>query len=308
QAVEVHRAALGELPIRLRFLIEGEEEAGSQNLGRLLAQEPGLVDGTGALKEGGGVDAAGRPQVLLGNKGIFYCELRARTMSRDAHSGGATHLPNAAWRLVAALRTILADDGRVLVEGFYDRVRRPTEEERAYVRGLPFEAETTKRVYAIERFAFGRGLIGGYTGPGSKTVIPSEATAKIDFRLVPDQDPEEVARLLRAHLDRHGFADIDLRASEGEHPYRGPMDDPLVRAACAAAEEAFGKRPTVVPTSGGTAPMWLVSHTHRLANVTLGAAHHDSRAHAPDEHILLENYWKALRAMTRLYSLYATQA
>src|SRR5207245_10803919 len=99
-----------------------------------------------------------------------------------------------------------------------------------------------------------------------------------------------------------------LRASEGEHPYRGPMDDPLVRAASAAAEEAFGKRATIVPTSGGTAPMWLVSHRHRLANVTLGAAHHDSRAPAPDEHLLLDNYWKALRGMARLYSLYATQA
>ncbi len=325
QAVEAHRAVFGELPIRLRFLIEGEEEAGSQNLARLLAQEPGLVEGDGALKEGGGVDAAGRPQLLLGNKGILYCELRVRTMSRDAHSGAATYLPNAGWRLVAALRTILGDDGRVLVDGFAEHVRRPTDEERAYVRSLPFEAETTRRVHGIERFAFGRsdeevnlasvyeptanlcGMITGYTGPGSKTVIPSEASAKLDFRLVPDQDPDEVARLLRTHLDRHGFSDVEMRATEGERPYRGAMDDPLVRAAKTAAEEAFGMPAVIVPTSGGTAPMWLVSHRHRLANVTLGAGHHDSRAHAPNEHLLLANYWKALRAMVRLYSLYATQ-
>ncbi len=326
QAVEAHRAVTGELPIRLRFLIEGEEEAGSQNLHRYVDAEPGLVEGDGALKEGGGVDAAGRPHLLLGNKGIFYCELRVRSMARDAHSGGATHLPNAAWRLVAALRSILADDGRILIDGFYDRVRAPTPEEREYVRALPFEAASVKRTHGIERFAFGRsdeqanlasvyeptanlcGVISGYTGPGSKTVIPSEASAKLDFRLVPDQDPDDVARLLRAHLDRHGHSDVDLKASEGEHPYRGAMDDPLVRAARSVAEEAFGKPAVVSPISGGTAPMWLVSHRKRLANVTLGAGHHDSRAHAPNEHILLDNYWRALRAFTRLYSLYATQA
>ncbi len=325
QAVEAHRAVVGELPIRLRFLIEGEEEAGSQNLARLLEGEPALVEGTGALKEGGGIDAAGRPHLMLGNKGICYCELRARTLARDAHSGGATHLPNAGWRLVAALSTILAADGRVLIDGFHDRVRRPTDAERAYVRSLPFEAEATKRAHGIERFAFGRsddeanlasvyeptanlcGMMTGYTGPGSKTVIPSEASAKLDFRLVPDQDPDEIAQLLRAHLDRHGFSDIEMRATEGERPYRGAMDDPLVRAAKAAAEEAFGKPAVVVPSGGGTAPMWLVSHRHRLANVTLGAGHHDSRAHAPNENILMENYWKALRAAVRLYSLYATQ-
>ncbi|MDO8562825.1 MAG: M20/M25/M40 family metallo-hydrolase [Candidatus Limnocylindria bacterium] len=325
QAVEAHRAVFGELPIRLRFLIEGEEESASPNLARLLAQEPALLDADGALKEGGGIDPAGRPQLFLGGKGIFYVELRVRSMARDAHSGGATHLPNAAWRLVEALGTILDRRGRVQIDGFYDDVRPPSAEERARVAALRYDAAELRRLYEIDRFAFGRGddevrfasvfeptanicgIWSGYTGKGTKTVIPSEAAAKIDFRLVPDQDPERIRQLLRAHLDRHGFADIELDAREGTRPYRGAIDDPLVRATKAVAEEAFGAEASLVPSSGGTSPMWVVCHRHALANVTLGMGHPGAGAHAPNEHILFANYWRALRATARLYSAYATQ-
>ncbi len=326
QAVEAYRAACGELPIRVRFLIEGEEESGSVNLERLLQSDPRLTDGDGALKEGGAIDSHGRPQLLLGGKGIYYVELRVRTLARDAHSGGATHLPNAAWRLVNALATLMDERGHVLIEGFYADVRAPTKEERDHVASLPFDAAETKRIYALERFAFGRGdadvrlasvyeptcnicgIESGFVDEGTKTVIPSSAFAKIDFRLVPDQDPRTIGKLLRAHLDRHGFTDVEMIAKEGEMPYRGRIDDPIVRAAKAAAEEAYGKEALLVPSSGGTSPMWVVCHRRSLANVTLGMGHPGSGAHAPNENILLDNYWKAIRATVRLYELYATQA
>ena len=137
-------------------------------------------------------------------------------------------------------------------------------------------------------------------------MIPAEATGKIDFRLVPDQDPMKIAALLRAHLDRHGFSDVEFSAEEGEHPYRGPADAPLVRAVAAVAEEAFGTPAVLVPSSGGTSPMWVVCNPRRMANVTLGMGHPGAGAHAPNEHILLENYWRALRATARLYSEFAT--
>ena len=325
QAVEAYRAVYGELPIRLRFLIEGEEESGSPSLERLLATDDSLTDGDGALKEGGSIDSSGRPQLLLGGKGIFYVELRARTLTRDAHSGGATFLPNAAWRLVDALSTLMDRRGRVLIDGFYDDVREPSAEERTHVQALPFDGDEVKRIYGLRGFAFGRddadvrvasqfqptcnicGIVSGFTGDGTKTVIPAEASCKIDFRLVPDQDPGRIATLLRAHLDRHGFDDVESVSKEGTRPYRGRWDDPLVRAAKAAAEEAFGKEAHLVPTSGGTSPMWAVCHKRALANVTLGMGHPGAAAHAPNENIQLANYWKAIRATTRLYSLFAPQ-
>ena len=228
QAIEAHRAVFGELPIRVRFLIEGEEESGSPNLARLLAVEPGLTDGDGALKEGGALDSDGRPILSLGGKGILYCHFRVRTMSRDAHSGGATHYPNAAWRLAHAFASLMDEKGRIQIGGFYDDVRKPSDADRAMLERMPFDARATREVVGIERFAFGRddddakrasvfeptcnvcGIESGYNGPGSKTVIPAEATGKIDFRLVPDQDPEKIADLLRAHLDRHGFRDVEF--------------------------------------------------------------------------------------------------
>ena len=326
QALEAYRATRGELPIRVRFLIEGEEEDGSAHLAELLAQDPSLTDGDGALKEGGGIDAAGRPHLLLGGKGIYYVELRARTMIRDAHSGGATYLPNAAWRLIDALKTLVDKNGRILIDGFYDDVRPPTEAELASVRALPFEAEDKRRIHGISDFAWQRdeeaasraaifeptcnicGIWSGFTGTGSKTVIPAEATAKVDFRLVADQDPARIAKVLRAHLDSHGFRDIEAVSKEGTRPYRGRLDDPVVRAAKAAAEAAFGTEAFVVPTSGGTSPMWQVCGKRKLANVTLGMGHPGSGAHAPNENILLANYWRALRATVDLYGRYASQA
>ncbi len=325
QAVEAHRDVFGDLPIRVRFLVEGEEESGSVNLPKLLEREPALLDADGALKEGGGVDAAGRPLIYLGNKGILYVQLRLRSMAIDAHSGYATHLPNAAWRLTQALATVLEGDGRVRIAGFYDQVRPPTPEEREQVAAIPFEAARVKEVYGIDRFAFGRrddaardasvleptanlcGLWGGYTGPGTKTVIPAEAAAKLDFRLVPDQDPAAIAALLRAHLDAHGFSDVQMVPEEGERPYRGPVNHPLVRAVRTVLEEAFEKPAVVAPNGGGTAPMWLVSHRHRLANVTLGMSYPAAAVHAPNEHVVLDRYWRALRATAQLYRLFAGQ-
>lgn len=324
QAAEAYRAVHGELPIRIRYLIEGEEEDGSAHLAELLAQDPALTDGDGALKEGGAVDAAGRPQLSLGGKGIFYMELRVRSMARDAHSGGATHLPNAAWRLVQALQTFVDERGRILVDGFYDDVRRPTDAELAHVRALPFEADVLKKIYAIDRFAWGRtdeealrasvfeptcniaGLLSGFTGEGTKTVIPSEAMVKIDFRLVPEQDPRRIGELVRAHLDRHGFGDVELAAKEGTRPYRGRMDDPLVRAAKAAAEETFGRPALIIPSSGGTSPMYQVCGKRSLPNVSLGMGHPASGAHAPNEHILIDNYFKGIRATVSFFAKYAT--
>ena len=247
-------------------------------------------------------------------------------MSRDAHSGGATHYPNAAWRLTHAFATLMDEHGHVCIDGFYDDVRKPTKEEQAMLERMPFDGDATRAVVGIERFAFGRdddqakrasvfeptcnicGIESGYNGRGSKTVIPCEATGKVDFRLVPDQDPEEIAKLLRAHLERNGFHDVEFSAEEGEHPYRGPADAPLVRAVAAVAEEAFGKPAVLIPSSGGTSPMWVVCNARRMPNVTLGMGHPGAGAHAPNEHILLENYWRALRGTARLYSAFAAQA
>jgi len=152
QAVEALRDANGELPCRVRFIIEGEEESDSAHLAPLLSRRPELFEADGALIEGGGVDEKGRPLLVCGVRGMFYVELAVRTLAFDAHSGGAQLFPNAAWRLIQALDTLRSPDGAILVDGYMDDVLAPTEAQLAHLRTLPFEEEEIKRIYGVEQF------------------------------------------------------------------------------------------------------------------------------------------------------------
>src|SRR5438094_999637 len=234
QAVEALRDAMGELPCRVRFVVEGEEESDSAHLARLLAQRPGFFEGEGALIEGGGVDEKVRPQLVCGVRGMVYAELSVRTLGFDAHSGGAQLLPNAPWRLIEALATLRAPEGAVLIHGLNDDLAQPTQEQLDHLRTLPFEEAEIKRIYEIREFVGGRtgwaaqvadtfqptcnisGISSGWTDAGVKTITPAEAFAKVDMRLIPNQDPARIAEHLRAHLDLRGFTDVGISVLRGE--------------------------------------------------------------------------------------------
>ncbi|HEX5039750.1 MAG TPA: M20/M25/M40 family metallo-hydrolase [Candidatus Limnocylindria bacterium] len=325
QAAEAYRDAFRALPCRIRFLVEGEEESGSVNLGRLLDRRAGLRTADAALQEGGSVNEHGAPVLICGVRGLVYVELSVRTLRFDAHSGGAQLYPNAAWRLVDALSTLWSNrDGRVLIDGFYDEVRPVTDAQLAHLRdNVPFEEAELKDIYGTDRFTAGRtglaaqaaqifeptcnvaGIWSGYTGPGSKTIVPADAHAKLDLRLVPDQDPWEVRRLLREHLDAHGFDDVEITDFGHEHPYWTPIDAPIVEAAARACEEAFGQPAVRQFSSPGTAPMREVCAADAVPMVALGCGDHHSRAHAPDESISLERYTQAARAIGRLLAYWS---
>jgi acetylornithine deacetylase/succinyl-diaminopimelate desuccinylase-like protein len=318
QALEAYEETIGPLPCRVRFIVEGEEESGSPNLARLLDERDGLREADAALQEGGGVDEHGRPLLICGVRGIVYVELNVRTLAFDAHSGGAQLFPNAAWRLIEALSTLWSTEGRVLIDGFYDTVRGPNPEQLEHQRSLPFEEVELKQIYGVREFVGGRtgtdaqvaqifeptcnlaGIWSGWTGPGSKTIIPAEARAKLDMRLVPDQDPRTVLAQLRAHLASRGFGDIEVTDLNGEHPYWSPIDAPIVDAAARAAEAAFGQPALRHFSSAGTAPMYEVCAAHRVPMVAIGCSDHHARAHAPNESVDLARYRQAIRAMARL--------
>src|SRR5205807_4408266 len=242
QAIEAYRATLGELPLRVRVLYEGEEEIGSEHLAEFVERNAERLRADGCVWEAGYKDAAGRPTVSLGLKGIAYFELRVRGAKQDAHSSVATIIPNAAWRLVWALATLKNDRDEIVIDGLMEAVRKPTADELRMLEALPYDEEGTRRIHDVPRFIRGLtgtplklkhffeptcticGLTSGYAGPGSKTVLPAVASAKLDFRLVPDLDPDLVARLLRAHLDKRGFRDVEVTPMHGERPSRGPAD------------------------------------------------------------------------------------
>lgn len=317
QAVEALQDALGKLPCRVRFIVEGEEESGSKHLAAYLADHPDLVEGHGALIEGGGVDEKGRPMLVCGVSGLAYVQLSVRTLAYDAHSGGARLLPNAAWRLVQALATLRGPNDTITIDGLFDHVRRPTEAQLAHLRTLPFEEEEIKRIYSCTAFVSGRtgfeaqvadtfeptcniaGIVSGFTGPGEKTITPCEATAKLDLRLVPDLTPELALRCLREHLDRRGFADVAIVPGSGEEPYWTPIDDPMVDAAAAAHAGVFADEPLRFFSMAGTAPLHQLCAPHRLPITCIGGSDAEVRAHAPDESCDLALMLKGARVMGR---------
>jgi acetylornithine deacetylase/succinyl-diaminopimelate desuccinylase-like protein len=325
-AAEAWLATIGELPVRLRFLVEGEEESGSRHLGALLDQRPELRAADGALIEGGSLDLEGHPEIAGGGRGMVAVELVARTIGHDAHSSAAMVLPNAGVRLVQALATLWDAEGLPALEGIDAGIRPPSPAQLALVDAAPLRLlQDVRDEFGIERFIGGRegiaalramtfeptlnlqGLWSGYTGPGVKTIVPAEAHARLDIRLVPDQIPDTIETALRGHLDRHGFSDVEIvRIGSQYRAWWTPAEHPILDLARVASEEVTGTDAIQLVAFPGTVPMWEVCGRDRVPATTLGAARDDCRAHAPDENIRLEDLATATRISARFYGAFAT--
>ena len=308
-ALRAFQKMRGKLPISVKFLIEGEEEIGSPNLGAFVERNRQLLKADACIWECGGVNWKDQPIIMLGLKGILYVELEARGASQDVHSSMGTVVPNPAWRLVWALASLKDMDENIQIAGFYDNVRPPTKQEIAAIKAIPPDDEETKQSLGLKEFVKGVtgfdyrsryilepicnicGIYSGYTGPGSKTVLPCVARAKLDFRLVPNQRPDEILSKLRKHLDSHGFSDIAIApTTEGENPARTPLDSPFVNIVASAGKEAFGADPVIMPAMAGSGPMYYFTDTLGLPTAGIGVDYLGSRAHAPDENIRIADF------------------
>ena len=239
----IREANGGSYPFHVKFLAEGEEEIGSPHIGAFIQQNLELLKADYCIWEEGGVNEDGAPFLYCGMRGIAYFELSVKTLAYDAHSGmGGSLLPNANWRLIWALACLKDKNERILIPGHYDLARPAALRDMQLLATLPEEetylknnfelptngflggAQTTglefKRRAVFEPTLTLCGIGGGWQGQGAKTVLPSQARAKIDFRLVPDQDPEAVHASLRKHLDSQGFADIEVNYVGGQKPAR----------------------------------------------------------------------------------------
>jgi len=323
-ALEAYRDAIGPLPCRVRFLVEGQEETGSGALDALLDLSPRLREADAALIEGGGLDLAGRPGVVGGGKGIVVFELLVRTLAHDAHSSLSVVLPNAGHRLIAALATFWDADGRPAIAGLDAGKLPPTPAQLAVIAAQDQQDLADIRAdWAVDRFLGGldgvaamealtfettlnlQGLWAGHTEPTPKTVTPAEAHARLDVRIVPDQDPDVVLAAVRRHLDGHGFADVDIRKREGEPAWWTQPDHVVVVTAAAVSSEVAGLEATLGVSMAGTVPMAQVCAQHRVPCTTLGAGRADCRAHAPDENIRIDDLAAATRMMGRFVDAFA---
>jgi acetylornithine deacetylase/succinyl-diaminopimelate desuccinylase-like protein len=324
QAIRAWRETSGELPCGVKFCIEGDEEIGSPYMEAFVERHKDLLAADACIWEGGGVTWEGLPLITMGVKGLIYVQLECESISHDAHSSYGTVLPNAAWRLTWALSTIKGPDERILIDGFYDDVRPPTKDEREAVEKLPREHAETLKAYGVDRATTGvtgfeynlrhlfeptatiDGLSSGYQGEGPKTVLPAKAIAKVDFRLVNDQDPADIERKLRAHLDRHGFGDVRVVTLGGEHPARTPVTDPLVKVMREALRPVYGEEPVITPTMAGTGPLYPFVATLGLPTADCGIGYPDAAIHAPNENIRLEDFHKGTKAIASLLERFAS--
>lgn len=320
-ALEAHLAARGTLPVNVIVLAEGEEEVGSEHLAPFIERHKARLACDAVVISDSTMFAPGIPSILSSLRGLAYLQVDVTGPNSDLHSGmygGAVVNPAAALaRIVASFHDA---DGRIAIEGFYDKVRPFPDAVRAGMRELPFdESEFTGHLgvtalggepgYTTLEKLWTRptcevnGLLSGYTGEGAKTVLPGQAMLKVSCRLVPDQDPAEIGRLLEAHVRKHAPAGVTVKVTHlhGGHPWRADLDGPLYEAATRALHGVFGREP-VITGEGGSIP--VVNDFARILGapvLLVGFGLPGENAHAPDEWISQENFRLGMKAMAALW-------
>ena len=326
KALEAHLAVRGRLPVNVIVLAEGEEEVGSVNLEAFLERERTRLACDAVVISDSTMFAPGIPSILSSLRGLAYLQIDVRGPSGDLHSGmygGA--VVNPAMALARILATFHDDDGRVAIGGFYDSVQPFPDEVRSQMRELPFRDETLMHEVGVT--ALGgepnfstlerlwtrptcevNGLLSGYTGEGAKTVLPAVAMAKVSFRLVRDQDPDAIAKLVEQHVRRVTPQGVTatVTALHGGKPWRADLGGPIIEAGKRSLEAAFG-RPPVITGEGGSIP--VVGDFERIFGtpvLLMGFGLPGENAHAPDEWMSAENYRLGMRAAATLLDEFRT--
>ena len=326
KAVEALRATLGTPPLNLKFLIEGEEEIGGASVAKYVAENGGRLKADVALVSDTALYAEGIPTLCIGLRGLIYLEVEATGPARDLHSGlygGAA--PNGVYGLVELLGKAKDADGRILIPGIYDNVADPAPAELESWRGLPFnereflrkEVGSTELTGEPDRMVLERvwsrptfevhGIAGGFTGAGAKTVIPSKATAKVSFRVVPHQDPDKVVAAFRAWVAKNTPRGIqtEVRVLSAGPAIVVDPDHPAIRVAAQAFSGVLG-RPTVFIRSGGSIPIVGDFAKHLgIPTVLMGFGLPDDGLHSPNEKYKLENYYTGIRTIANFLQQYA---
>jgi acetylornithine deacetylase/succinyl-diaminopimelate desuccinylase-like protein len=313
-AVEYLLKQTGDVPINIKFLVEGEEENGSNNISNYINKYRNKFKTDLVIWEFGYIDQKNHPIISLGMKGLLYIELTAIGPSRDVHSSLAVLIENPAWKLVQALSTLVDKEGMILVEDWYKEIKALTEEEIKLIENELFDEASFKKEYGINKFVNNingkdikkalineptcniTGLISGYTGEGAKTIIPSKASAKIDFRLVPNMDPYLQFERLKKHMEKKGFGDIQIAYINGEASGRTEIHNPYVKLIQESANRVFGDS-TISVSSAGTGPMYEFIKLLKAPCISIGGTHIFSRIHSPNEYARIDLLEKTTKCM-----------
>lgn len=325
KAVEALQAVHGKLPLNLKFLIEGEEEVGGASIAKYVEENHERLKADVALVSDTNMYAPGLPTLDIGLRGLVYMEVEATGPARDLHSGmygGAA--PNAVFGLIELLSKMKSASGEIKIPGIYDDVEPPSDEELASWKSLPFsekaflknEVGSTKltgepkfsvleRTWARPTFEV-HGIAGGFTGTGSKTVIPAKATAKVSIRLVPKQEPEKVIAAFEKFVKAKTPKGIQIHVKVlGKSPgLLVRTDHPAIQVAAKAFSDIYGK-PTVFVRSGGSIPIVGDFAAHLgIPTILMGFGLPDDGLHSPNEKYAIENYYKGIATVAHFLEIY----
>lgn len=310
----------GTLPVNVKVLIEGEEEIGSPNLAPLLEASKELLAADVLVVSDSAMYAPGQPSIVYGLRGLAFIQIDLKAADSDLHSGvfgGA--VPNPAMELARILSQLKDTNERITVPGFYDDVLELSAEERQAYAALNFDDEAFRSSLNVaglsgesgystleQRTARPtleiNGMLSGYTGPGSKTVLPARAMAKISCRLVPNQDPKRIAELLEKHVRSLCSPNVEcsITSRHGGYPWITPPNHPALEAAAEAVRAVYGKDPVRV-REGGSIPIVIdFQRILGLPGILLGFGLNDENLHAPDEHFRIENFYKGIELSAAL--------
>ena len=311
-AIESHLKVHGTLPCNIVFLLEGEEEIGSPRIAEFVAANRDRLKADFVVTADGPLHASGLPTISYGVRGVASFELRVRHASRDLHSGNFGGVaPNPIWTLVHLLGTMKNADGEITIEGLADRVIPATANELAAAARLPLDLAEAKADIGLERLDAPaersyyerlmfhptltiNGLHGGYGGPGSKTVLPHEAFAKCDIRLVEAQTPDEVLAKVAAHVARHA-PEVEFISRGGMLPSKTPLESPYGEVLRRAVRLAQGVAPLEYPVLGGSLPDYVFTKTLGIPAFVVPYANADEANHAPNENLKLDCFINGIR-------------
>ncbi len=322
-SVEAHLKQNGKLPVNVKFLIEGEEEVGSENLDKFVASHKDLLRSDVVLISDTPMFERGVPSICYGLRGLVYYQIDLRGTKTDLHSGSfGGAVANPLYVLSWLLASMKDKGGKVTIPGFYKDVRQLTKRERKEFRRLPFSEKkyakeigapalwgekgytSLERVWARPTFEI-NGILGGFTGEGAKTVIPAVAMAKVSMRLVPNQDPEKIAKLFERHLKRicPKTAELTVTRMHGGQPWVAPIDHPAIQAASKAFEKGFGKRPVFTREGGSIPVVATFADILKVPSVLMGIGLPDENAHAPNEKLDLGNFQGGILSSAYFFDL-----
>ncbi|HEM3624175.1 TPA: M20/M25/M40 family metallo-hydrolase [Streptococcus suis] len=314
----------GQLPVNVIFIMEGAEESASVDLDKYLSKyKEHLIGAELLVWEQGHRNSLHQLEIAGGNKGIVTFDLQVKSADLDIHSYYGGVIDSASWYLLSALQSMRAADGRILVDGIYEQVQEPNERELALVEEFALAtSQSMKDIYGLtlptlvedrreflKRLYFEpsitiEGLSTGYLGQGVKTIIPAQASAKMEVRLVPGLEPHDVLDKIRQHLDKHGFDKVEVVFTLGEMSYRSDMSHPAIVNVIELAKKLTPEGVAVLPTSPGTGPMHTVFHALGVPIVGFGMGNTNSRDHAGDENVSIADYYSHVELVEELIASY----